>query len=72
MKARSKEFVDAQGLPEDGVTLTIKWKNISGMVTIKSIISAIKGNLTLPNLADLKLPDLTNPDLSIKGGKLFD
>ncbi len=72
LKSRSKVFIDAQNQPQDGVTLSISWKNIAGMSVLKSAISAIKGNGSLPNFGDLKLPNFTDPEVVIKAGKIFD
>lgn len=72
LKSRPKTFIDVQNQPQDGVTLSISWKNVSGMSIIKTAISAIKGKGSLPNLGDLKLPNFTNPDIEIKAGKIFE
>lgn len=72
LKSRPKVFIDAQSQPQDGVTISIIWNNMSGMSVIKSAISAINGKGSIPNLGDLKLPNFTQPDVVIKAGKLFD
>ena len=72
LKSRPKVFIDAQSQPQDGVTISIIWNNMSGMSVIKSAISAINGKGSITNLRDLKLPNFTQPDVVIKAGKLFD
>lgn len=72
LKTRSKEFTSAQAEPQDGVTISIVWKNVQGMSMIKSLISALKGGGGIPNLSDITVPKLNAPDLTIKGGKNFD
>jgi hypothetical protein len=72
LKTRSKEFVAAQAEPQDGVTITILWKNVPGMALLKSLLSAIKGGGGIPNLSDITLPKIGEPELIIKGGKKFD
>ncbi|MBL0026970.1 MAG: hypothetical protein IPO98_19160 [Saprospiraceae bacterium] len=52
-KSRGKEYVDAQAQPADGVTICVEWKDVHGLVIIKSLISAVKGNGSLPSLKDL-------------------
>ncbi|MBK8518774.1 MAG: hypothetical protein IPL55_21575 [Saprospiraceae bacterium] len=70
-KSRGKEYVDAQAQPADGVTICVEWKDVHGLVIIKSLISAVKGNGSLPSLKDLKLPTFGTPELVIKAGKQF-
>lgn len=72
LKTRSKEFASAQAEPQDGVTISIVWKNVQGMSMIKSLITALKGGGGIPNLNDIAVPKLNAPDLVIKGGKNFD
>lgn len=71
-KARAIEFKQAQAAPQDGVTVKIIWINIPGMSTIRAIINAIRGNLSVGNLADLVLPNIPTPDIKILPGKNFD
>jgi hypothetical protein len=70
-KARAAEFKQAQASPDDGVTIKIIWVNIPGMSTIRAIINAIRGNLSVGNLADLALPNIPTPDVQISTGKSF-
>ena len=71
-KARAAEFKTAQAQPQDGVTIKIIWKNVSGMSTIRSIINAIKGKLSVGNLSELSLPNFPVPEIKIKADKKFD
>jgi hypothetical protein len=71
-KARAAEFKQAQTLPQDGVTIKIIWINIPGMSTIRAVINAIRGNLSVGNLADLVLPNIPTPDVKVLAGKKFD
>lgn len=68
-KTRAAEFKKAQAEPQDGVTVGIIWKNIQGMASVKSIIHAIRGKLSIPNLSDLSLPNLPPPEVMISAGK---
>ena len=70
-KSRGREFVDAQAQPADGVTISVEWKDVQGLGIIKSIISAVKGNGSLPSLKEIKLPTFGTPELVIKAGKQF-
>jgi|GEM_PF-1335425 len=71
-KARAAEFKQMQAAPDDGVTVKIIWINIPGMSTIRAIINAIKGNLSVGNIADLVLPNIPTPEIQISAGKKFD
>ncbi len=71
-KARSAEFKQAQALPDDGVTIKIIWSNIPGMSSIRAIINAIRGNLSVGNITDLVLPNIPAPEVKIAAGKNFD
>ncbi|MFZ0456800.1 MAG: hypothetical protein WAM24_23825 [Ignavibacteriaceae bacterium] len=71
-KARSAEFKEAQALPDDGVTVKIIWSNIPGMSSIRAIINAIHGNLSVGNITDLVLPNIPAPEVKIAAGKIFD
>jgi hypothetical protein len=71
-KARAAEFKDAQAKPQDGVTVKIAWKNVQGMTTIRNVINAIRGKLSLGNIGDLNLPNISTPDISILADKQFD
>jgi hypothetical protein len=42
------------------------------MSSIKAIISAIKGNLSLNSLSSLSLPQLSAPEIQITADKKFD
>jgi hypothetical protein len=70
-KSRAAEFKQAQAEPQDGVTLKLIWSNVPGLAAIKSIISAIRGNLSF-NPAMLTFPSLSKPEIVIKAGKHFD
>ncbi len=72
LKSRTAEFAKAQAEPQDGVTITLVWKDIVGLSMIKSVISAIKGEGKFPDLKDLTLPKLNAPELIIKASKNFD
>lgn len=71
-KARAAEFKQAQALPLDGVTVKIIWVNVPGLSAVRALIHAIKGNLSVGNLADLALPSIPTPDVRISAGKNFD
>ncbi|MET7258952.1 hypothetical protein [Dyadobacter fermentans] len=71
-KARAAEFKTAQAAPQDGVTIKLVWTNVQGMSAIKTVISAIRGNLSLGSLSDLSFPNLTAPEVSIVADKKFD
>jgi hypothetical protein len=71
-KARAAEFKTAQAQPQDGVTIKIIWKNISGMNSIRAMINAIKGKLSVGNLTDLALPNFPVPEIKIEADKKFD
>lgn len=71
-KARAAEFKQAQAQSQDGVTVKIVWVNVPGMSTIRAVVNAIKGNLSIGNLADLALPNIPTPDVRISAGKNFD
>ncbi len=71
-KARAAEFKEAQAQPQDGVTVKISWKNIQGMSTIKTVINAVRGNLSLGNLSNLSLPSLSAPEIQVVADKKFD
>jgi hypothetical protein len=70
-KARAAEFKEAQARPQDGVTVKITWSNIPGMTTIRAVINAIRGNLSIGNLTDLTLPSFSIPDIKIEADKKF-
>lgn len=71
-KARATEFKEAQAQPQDGVTIRLTWTNISGMSTIRTIINAIRGNLSIGNLTDLALPNFPAPAIQVEADKKFD
>ena len=71
-KARAAEFKDAQAKPQDGVTVKFIWSNVPGMSTIRTVINAIRGNLSIGNLGDLALPQFTTPEIKIEADKKFD
>ena len=71
-KARAAEFKEAQAQPQDGVTVKLTWDNIPGMSTIRAIINAIRGNLSIGNLSDLAIPSLPVPDIKVEADKKFD
>ncbi len=71
-KSRAVEFKQAQAQPEDGVTIKLSWRNIPGMSSIKTVFTAIRGNLPVGNLAQIKLPVMPKPDIKISAGKHFD
>jgi hypothetical protein len=72
LKARAVEFKQAQAEPQDGVTIKLSWLNIPGMSSIKTVFSAIRGNLPVGNLAQIKLPVIPKPEIQITAGKHFD
>lgn len=71
-KARATEFKEAQAQPQDGVTVKLTWSNIAGMTTIKTIINAIRGNLSIGNLSDLVIPSFSIPNIKIVADKKFE
>jgi polyhydroxyalkanoate synthesis regulator protein len=71
-KSRAAEFKQAQAEPQDGITVQIIWMNIQGMASVKAVINAIRGNLSIPNLADLSLPNIPTPEVKISAGKKFE
>ena len=71
-KARADEFKNAQAQPQDGVTVKLIWTNIAGMASIRAVINAIRGNLTVGSLSDLALPSLSTPEIKIEADKKFD
>lgn len=71
-KARAAEFKQAQSTLHDGVTMKVTWLNIPGMSKIRALISAIRGKMSLGNLADLALPSIPLPEVAIRAGKKFD
>lgn len=70
-KARGAEFKGAQAAPQDGVTVQISFINIPGMSSIRAVINAINGKLTLGNIADLALPNIPTPEIKSVPGKRF-
>jgi hypothetical protein len=72
LKSRAAEFKQAQAQPQDGVTIKISWNNIAGMSAMRAMINGIKGKLSVPNLADLSIPTLPPPEISVVAGKNFD
>ncbi len=71
-KARATEFKSAQAQPQDGVTLKLTWSKIPGMSTIRTLINAIRGNVSVGNLSGLSIPNLPVPDIKIEADKRFD
>jgi hypothetical protein len=71
-KARAAEFKEAYAKPQDGVTIKMIWVNIPGMATIRTVFNAIKGKLSLGNLADLVLPNIPVPEIQVFPDKKFD
>ena len=71
-KARAAEFKQAQAKPRDGVTVKVIWTNVQGMSTIRTVINAIRGKLSLGNIGDLTLPNIGTPDIRIMPDKQFD
>jgi hypothetical protein len=71
-KARAAEFKEAQSQPQDGVTLKLTWNNVPGMSAIRTIISAVQGNLSIGNLSDISVPVLSVPDIKIVADKKFE
>ena len=71
-KARAAEFKEAYAKPQDGVTVKMIWVNIPGMATIRTIFNAIKGKLSLGNLADLVLPNIPLPEIQVFPDRKFD
>lgn len=71
-KARAAEFKQMQAEPADGVTVKIIWVNIPGMSQLRAIINAVRGQMSVGNLADLVLPSIPTPEVQVKAGKKFD
>ena len=71
-KARAAEFKEAQAKPQDGVTVKVIWTNVQGMTTIRTVINAIRGKLSLGNIGDLTLPNIGAPDIRIMPDKQFE
>jgi hypothetical protein len=71
-KARAAEFKQAQSTVHDGVTMKIIWVNVPGMSGIRALINAIRGKMSVGNLADLALPNIPMPEVMIRPGKKFD
>lgn len=71
-KARAAEFKEAQAQPQDGVTVKITWTNIQGMSAIRTVINAIRGKLSVGNIADLALPNIPAPDIKVVADRKFD
>ncbi len=70
-KSRSAEFKQAQAEPRDGVTIRVLWSNVPGLAAVKTLISAVRGNLSF-NPAMLSFPGLPKPEIVVKAGKQFD
>jgi hypothetical protein len=70
-KSRAAEFKQAQAEPQDGVTIKVVWSNVPGLAAVKTILSAIRGNLSF-NPAMLSFPSLPKPEILVKAGKQFD
>ncbi|HTE25242.1 hypothetical protein [Flavitalea sp.] len=71
-KARATEFKEAQAQPQDGVTIKLGWKNVTGMSTIRTVIGAIRGNLSIGNLGNITMPSLQAPEIKVVADKRFD
>jgi hypothetical protein len=71
-KARAAEFKQAQAQPQDGVTIKLTWKNVQGMSSIRAVINAVKGQLSLGSLSALSLPSLSAPEVEVVADKKFD
>lgn len=71
-KARASEFKEAQAQPQDGVTVKLTWSNVPGMSAIRTIINAVRGDLSIGNLSDVSIPSLSVPDIKIVADKKFD
>jgi hypothetical protein len=72
LKARAAEFIAAQADAKDGVTVKVTFNNVPGMAAISTLIQAVKGKLTLGNIADIALPTLPTPEVAVKADKQFD
>lgn len=70
-KARAAEFKQAQAAPQDGVTIKLTWSKVAGMSAIRTMINAIRGKLSIGNLSDLAVPNLTAPDIKVEADKRF-
>ena len=70
-KARAAEFKEAQMQPQDGVTVKLTWSNVPGMSAIRTIINAVRGDLSIGNLSNLSVPSLSVPDIKIVADKKF-
>lgn len=71
-KERAAEFINAQAEPQDGVTVKLTWNNVGGMAAIRTALNAIRGNLSLGSIADLTLPSIPSPEITIVADKKFD
>ncbi len=70
-KERAVEFKNAQAQPQDGVTIKLVWSNIKGISAIRTVINAIRGNLSIGNLSDLSIPKFESPNIRVEAGKKF-
>jgi hypothetical protein len=71
-KARVNEFIAAQSAPQDGVTIKIIWVNVPGISGLSSVISALRGKLSVSNFAGMLMPKLPAPEVKVVAGKNFD
>ena len=71
-KARAAEFKEAQAKPQDGVTVKIIWTNVQGMTAIRTVINAIRGKLSVGDIGNLTIPNISAPDIRIMADKQFD
>jgi len=71
-KERAAEFKQAQAEPQDGVTIKMKWNNVTGMSAMRTVINAIKGDQPIGNLTDLTLPNFPAPEIKCVADKQFD
>lgn len=71
-KSRAAEFKEAQAQPQDGVTIRISWKNMQGMSAIRTVISAIRGKLSIGSISDLSIPTIPSPQISVLPGRKFE
>lgn len=71
-KTRAAEFIAAQADQKDGVTVKIVFSAVPGMSVISAAIQAVKGNLSVGNIADLVFPALPIPDVQVSADKHFD
>ncbi len=71
-KARAVEFKDAQAHPQDGVTIQLTWNQVPGMSSIRAVINAVKGKVSIGDITTIGIPSLPTPIVKSVAGKQFD